>query len=54
MVTLLIRDVRSREDDSLLAEVKVPLRPADNPADGFWADSQDIVRCNLGVRRNTF
>lgn len=44
MVTLLIEDVRSGVPDSQLAEVKVPLRVADDPEDGFWADAVEI--CN--------
>ncbi|KAG8214023.1 hypothetical protein J3R82DRAFT_10778 [Butyriboletus roseoflavus] len=44
MVTLLIEDMRSGVPDSQLAEVKVPLRVADDPDDGFWADAVEI--CN--------
>lgn len=44
MVTLLIEDLRSGVPDSQLAEVKVPLRVADDPEDGFWADAVEI--CN--------
>ncbi|KAJ7594429.1 hypothetical protein C8J56DRAFT_854635 [Mycena floridula] len=44
MITVLIQDIRSGETDHQLAEVKVPLRPTDDPRDGFWADSKDI--CN--------
>ncbi|KAK0241723.1 hypothetical protein EDD85DRAFT_1020467 [Armillaria nabsnona] len=42
MVTLLISDVRSGFVDRQLAEVKVPLKMADTPEDGFWADAKDI------------
>ncbi|KAJ3512715.1 hypothetical protein NLJ89_g3356 [Agrocybe chaxingu] len=34
--------MRSGTEDPQLAEVKIPLRPGDNPADGFWADAKDI------------
>ncbi|KAH7888603.1 hypothetical protein F5I97DRAFT_2003561 [Phlebopus sp. FC_14] len=44
MLTLLIEDMRSGVPDSQLAEVKVPLRVADDPEDGFWADAVDV--CN--------
>lgn len=44
MVTLLIEDLRGATPDSQLAEVKVPLKPAEDPEDGFWADAVDI--CN--------
>jgi hypothetical protein len=42
MLTILIEDIRSGVSDHQLAEVKVALRPADDPADGFWADAKDI------------
>ncbi|KAK0212774.1 hypothetical protein DFS33DRAFT_1284469 [Desarmillaria ectypa] len=42
MVTLLISDIRSGIVDRQLAEVKVPLKMADTPEDGFWADAKDI------------
>lgn len=44
IVTLLIEDMRSGVPDPQLAEVKVPLRAADDPEDGFWADAAEI--CN--------
>lgn len=44
MVTLLIEDLRSGVSDSQLAEVRVPLRVADDPEDGFWADAVEV--CN--------
>lgn len=44
MLTLLIEDMRSGVLDSQLAEVRVPLRVADDPEDGFWADAVDV--CN--------
>lgn len=43
MLTLLIQDVRSGTTDHQLAEVKVPLRLADEAGTAFWADAQDIV-----------
>ncbi|KAF8842999.1 hypothetical protein BDN67DRAFT_964880 [Paxillus ammoniavirescens] len=42
MVTLLIEDLRSGIADSQLAELTVPLRVADDPEDGFWANSVEI------------
>ncbi|KAG7446212.1 uncharacterized protein BT62DRAFT_103355 [Guyanagaster necrorhizus] len=42
MVTLLISDIRSGIVDRQLAEVKVPLKMADTPEDGFWANAKDI------------
>ncbi|KAG1716641.1 hypothetical protein ID866_519 [Astraeus odoratus] len=44
MVTLLIEDLRSGIPDSQLAEIKVPLKVAEDPEDGFWADAVDV--CN--------
>jgi hypothetical protein len=43
MVTLLMQDIRSGEVDHQLAEVKVPLRPAEDPRDGYWADAKELV-----------
>ncbi|PPQ79956.1 hypothetical protein CVT25_003028 [Psilocybe cyanescens] len=43
MLTLLIQDVRSGTTDHQLAEVKVPLRLADEAGTAFWADAQDIA-----------
>ena len=43
MVTILIQDVRSGTTDHQLAEVKVALRPGDNPQDGYWADARELV-----------
>ncbi|KAH6913960.1 hypothetical protein BKA70DRAFT_1259989 [Coprinopsis sp. MPI-PUGE-AT-0042] len=43
MVTILAEDVRSGEADHQLIEVKVPIRPAEIPEDGFWANTMDIV-----------
>ncbi|KAI0824032.1 hypothetical protein BC628DRAFT_1323459, partial [Trametes gibbosa] len=37
-----IEDKRNPDDDCFLAEVKVPLKPADNEDEGFWADAQLI------------
>ncbi|KAI6032947.1 hypothetical protein F5J12DRAFT_797650 [Pisolithus orientalis] len=42
MVTLLIEDYRSGVQDSQLAEIMVPLKAAENPEDGFWADAVDV------------
>lgn len=42
-MTLLIEDIRSEPPDQQLAEVKVSLRKADDPEDGWWADAKDIV-----------
>ncbi|KAH0827958.1 hypothetical protein J3R83DRAFT_3596 [Lanmaoa asiatica] len=44
MVTLLIEDLRSGVPDLQLAEVRVPLRVAEDPEGGFWADAVEI--CN--------
>lgn len=46
IVTVLIQDIRSGVTDHQLAEVRVPLKPSDDPQDGFWADARDIV-CQL-------
>ncbi len=43
IVTLLIEDIRSEPPDQQLAEVKVPLRKADDLEQGWWADAKDIV-----------
>jgi hypothetical protein len=42
MLTILLQDIRSGVTDHQLAEVKVPLRPADTPEDGYWADASEI------------
>ena len=47
-VTVLIQDIRSGVTDHQLAEVKVPLKPSDDPRDGFWADARDIV-CHFDI-----
>lgn len=47
MVTLLIQDLRSGVADHQLAEVKIHLRPADDPQDGFWADAKELVRLRI-------
>lgn len=44
MVTILIIDIRSGTPDHQLAEVKIPLKPAELKEDGFWADARDLVR----------
>jgi hypothetical protein len=43
MVTLLIQDLRSGTADHQLAEVKIPLKAADDTQDGFWADAKELV-----------
>ncbi|KAK7472773.1 hypothetical protein VKT23_000881 [Stygiomarasmius scandens] len=45
MVTLLITDFRNRAEDHQLAEIVVPLRPADPESSeaGFWANAEDVV-----------
>ena len=47
ILTLLIEDKRQHhwhddEDESLLTEVRVPLRPADPGDTGMWADAQEV------------
>ncbi|KAG7098659.1 hypothetical protein E1B28_000575 [Marasmius oreades] len=46
MVTLLISDMRSGKEDSLLVEVSVPIRPVEheNKDAGFWAQAEDVVQ----------
>lgn len=44
MVTILIQDIRSGTTDNQLAEVKVSLKAADDPEDGFWTDAKELVR----------
>ncbi|KAF8622677.1 hypothetical protein AX15_006781 [Amanita polypyramis BW_CC] len=43
MVTILIHDIRSGKLDRQLAEVSIPVRIADDPQDGFWADAKDLI-----------
>lgn len=43
MVTLLIQDIRSGTIDHQLVEVKIPIKPTDDPEDGFWADAKLLV-----------
>lgn len=43
MITVLIHDMRSGKMDRQLAEVTIPVKMADDPQDGFWADAKDIV-----------
>ncbi|KAF8070543.1 hypothetical protein FPV67DRAFT_1026055 [Lyophyllum atratum] len=40
MLTLLIQDIRSGVTDHQLAEVRLPMKPANDPSDGFWADAK--------------
>lgn len=42
MVTILIQDLRSGTTDHQLAEVKIALRPGDDPQDGYWADAREL------------
>ncbi|KAF9465017.1 hypothetical protein BDZ94DRAFT_1320616 [Collybia nuda] len=42
MVTILIQDLRSGTTDHQLAEVKIPLKDADDSGDGFWADAKEL------------
>lgn len=43
LLTLLIQDIRSGVIDKQLAEVKVPMKVAKDPKDGFWADAKILV-----------
>ncbi|KAI0081286.1 hypothetical protein K474DRAFT_1672034 [Panus rudis PR-1116 ss-1] len=42
ILTVLIEDKRHPDAESQLAEVRVPLRQADDPEDGYWADAKDV------------
>ncbi|KAH9894803.1 hypothetical protein C8Q73DRAFT_644792 [Cubamyces lactineus] len=42
ILTLLIEDKRDPNGESLLAEVRVPLKPAEPGDEGFWADAQEV------------
>jgi hypothetical protein len=42
MLTLLIEDVRSGVPDHQLAEIKVVLRPGEDPDGGFWANAKEV------------
>ncbi|KAI0644405.1 hypothetical protein C8Q79DRAFT_912641 [Trametes meyenii] len=42
VLTLLIEDKRNPDGECMLAEVRVPLKPAGTGDDGFWADAQDV------------
>lgn len=42
MLTLLIEDVRSGVPDHQLAEIKVILRPGEDPDGGFWANAKEV------------
>jgi hypothetical protein len=45
ILTLLIEDLRRDDGErDLLAEIKVPLKKADNPEDGFWADAKEVCK----------
>jgi hypothetical protein len=53
MLTILIQDIRSGTTDHQLAEVKVPLRVADDSQDGYWADAKVLnIIYNLYFQRN--
>ncbi|ESK97141.1 hypothetical protein Moror_6362 [Moniliophthora roreri MCA 2997] len=45
MLTLLMTDMRTEDEDHQLAEVQVPLRPVDPryPEEGYWANAEDVV-----------
>ncbi|KZT19685.1 hypothetical protein NEOLEDRAFT_1183156 [Neolentinus lepideus HHB14362 ss-1] len=43
LVTLLIEDLRSGVTDKQIAEVRVALRPHDEPECGFWGDAGEIA-----------
>ena len=47
MITILIHDTRSGKVDRQLAEVTIPVKMADDPQDGFWADARDIVSVSM-------
>ncbi|KAG1815962.1 uncharacterized protein BJ212DRAFT_1355708 [Suillus subaureus] len=42
MLTLLIEDIRSGVPDHQLAEIKVFLRPGEDPDSGFWANAKEV------------
>lgn len=42
VLTLLMEDKRNPYDEQMLAEVRVPLKPADSGDEGFWADAQEV------------
>ncbi|KAI0373437.1 hypothetical protein BV20DRAFT_937418 [Pilatotrama ljubarskyi] len=42
VLTLLIEDKRNPDGESMLAEVRVPLKQADPGDEGFWADAQEV------------
>jgi len=42
MLTLLIEDIRSGVPDHQLAEIKVVLRPGEDPDGGFWANAKEV------------
>ncbi|KAI0633817.1 hypothetical protein C8Q77DRAFT_1030316, partial [Trametes polyzona] len=37
-----IEDQRGDSEDSMLAEVRVPLKPIEGGDEGYWADAQDV------------
>ncbi len=43
VLTLLIEDKRGGDGDSLLTEVRVPLKQVDGGDVGFWVDAQDVT-----------
>ncbi|CAL1707472.1 unnamed protein product [Somion occarium] len=43
ILTVLIEDKRFPEEEGQLAEVRVSLRPGDDPEDGYWADAREIA-----------
>ena len=43
VLTLLIEDKRSPDAEALLAEIRVPLKPAEGGDVGFWADAAEVA-----------
>ncbi|KAI0743362.1 hypothetical protein C8Q80DRAFT_1106499 [Daedaleopsis nitida] len=43
VLTLLIEDKRNGDGESMLTEVRVPLRPMDGGEVGFWVDAQEVT-----------
>jgi len=43
MVTIYAQDNRTGVAENELVEVQVPVRPADNPNEGYWAEAKELV-----------
>ncbi|OSC99364.1 hypothetical protein PYCCODRAFT_839440 [Trametes coccinea BRFM310] len=43
VLTLLIEDKRNMDGESMLAEVRVPLKQLDGGDEGYWADAQEVT-----------